>query len=502
MNGAKMNLASAVSPNVLQALGWALAHFLWQGAVIAALAAALMTVCERPTLRYAIGILGLVAMLAAPVVTFLVVKDDAGSEGLSMAAATGVAMPGPLPGVARLNLLPWLVEAWLCGVLFFSLRFAGGVLLLERKCRGAFASPDADVLALCRRLQQQLGLDRSIRYLQCDWLQAPAVIGWLRPAVLLPVTALTGFSEAQLRAVIAHELAHIRRHDAFVNLFQILAETLLFYHPAVWWLNRRIRAEREICCDEVAISISGDRIAYARALTLMEEWKRAPALAMAANHGLLSERIFCVLGRETGDARPRLMGWNGVLLLTALALGMALLRMPAPVPVPRPQVMAQAIVPPAVLPQSQAAPVNAVSAKIIPHSAKARNRKPLARARMKVPAQSSSESVAPPPANVVDATAATPIIALDIAPARLIVVNDPPGMANPPAADPVLCRPPQQLPGSRLFGPKICRTQSEWAGLRIRNEDVSPDGRQVVQTLVADSGSILDIRIWQGVKPH
>ncbi len=169
----------------------------------------------------------------------------------------------------------------------------------------------------------QLGLNRAIRYLECGWLQAPGVIGWIRPIVLLPVAALTGLSEAQLRAVIAHELAHIRRHDFFVNLLQILVETLLFYHPAIWWLNRRIRAERELCCDEIAVSLTGDRLEYARALTLMEQWEQAPALMMAANRGPLSKRIFHILGRKPFGAGQRMLGLTGSILFLAAALGAA-----------------------------------------------------------------------------------------------------------------------------------------------------------------------------------
>ena len=149
------------------------------------------------------------------------------------------------------------------------------------------------------------------------------MIGWIRPIVLLPVSALTGLTEAQLRAVIAHELAHIRRHDSLVNLLQILVETLLFYHPAIWWLNRRIRAERELCCDEIAVSLTGDRLEYAKALTLMAEWEQAPALAMAANRGPLSERILHILGRKPFGAGQRMLGLTGSLLFLAAALGAA-----------------------------------------------------------------------------------------------------------------------------------------------------------------------------------
>ena len=208
----------------------------------------------------------------------------------------------------RLDAIPWLVEAWLFGVAFFSLRSAGGFLLLERERRRQSSILPARVLEVCYKLQDQLGIRRAIQYCECKWLQAPAVVGWFRPIVFLPVSALTGLSEDQLQAVIAHELAHIRRFDAFVNVFQVGVETLLFYHPAVWWLNKRIRAEREHCCDEVAVSLCGNAVEYARALTLMEEWRSAPVFAMAANRGPLTERIIRVLGLKTLSAGMRGIG--------------------------------------------------------------------------------------------------------------------------------------------------------------------------------------------------
>jgi hypothetical protein len=127
-------------------------------------------------------------------------------------------------------------------------------------------------------------------------------------------------SGAQIEAVIAHELAHIRRLDCFVNLFQIATETLLFYHPAVWWVSGRIRAEREHCCDDEAIAICGDAVNYARALTLMEEWRTAPALLMAANRSPLAERVVRLLGWDGAAGRMRVAGVAGSLVCLAGAL--------------------------------------------------------------------------------------------------------------------------------------------------------------------------------------
>ena len=350
--GMTTTLMNWVSPSAMQSLGWALLHFLWQGTALAALAAAAMALCRRASTRYLVGVGALVLMLLAPVATFFFysqqhsgVADTAKSSSPLAAAVQSfargrVAASGSAQrliqssSASSRNALPWLVEAWLLGVAFFSLRSAGGFVLLERERRKRSTVVSPQVLEICYNLQEQLGLTRAIEYCECKWLQAPAVIGWFRPIVFLPVTALTGLSEDQLQAVIAHELAHIQRFDPFVNVFQVCVETLLFYHPAVWWLNKRIRAEREHCCDDVAVTLCGNAVEYARALTLMEEWRSAPVFAMAANRGPLTERIVRVLGLKTLGAGMRGIGLTGSLLCltAALVAGNALLGMAHPRP--------------------------------------------------------------------------------------------------------------------------------------------------------------------------
>jgi hypothetical protein len=139
--------------------------------------------------------------------------------------------------------------------------------------------------------------------------------------VLLPVSALTGLDETQLQAVVAHELAHIRRLDAFVNLFQVAVESLLFYHPAVWWLGKRIREERENCCDDAAVAVCGSPVTYALALARLAESHVAPQLVMAANRGPLAARVARLLGIASSSGAQR--GANlsvGVLCLSAALL--------------------------------------------------------------------------------------------------------------------------------------------------------------------------------------
>ena len=325
------------SPETMHSLGWALLHFLWQGTALAALAAVAMALMQRSSTRYLTGLAALALMLFSPAATFFYSRQHAVevTKSSPLAAAAWPIARGNTaesgattlnPVTQSMDTFPWVVEAWLVGVALLSLRSAGGLLLLERERRRRCAIVADHVLAVCYELQDQLGVNRVVQYCESAYLQAPAVVGWFRPIVLLPISTLTGLSDEQLRMVIAHELAHIRRLDAFVNIFQVCAETLLFYHPAVWWLNRRIRAERELCCDEIAVSVCGDAVEYARALTMMEEWRSAPALAMAANRGPLSERIAHLLRLHTSGEGARKLGVVGsiVFLTTALVAGNAL----------------------------------------------------------------------------------------------------------------------------------------------------------------------------------
>ena len=335
-------IANWLSPEILRTLGWTLLHFLWQGAGLAALFAVAAAICRSASARYALAVGALVLMLVSPAVTFTWLRAQAnpavrtGAEGALTWAGTptqnATALSGSRAPVAESEAtqptwMLWLVEAWFLGVLVLSLRTAGGLILIERMRRKEIKRVGEELYARCLALQRKMGIERFIQYCECHRLDAPAVLGWFRPVVLLPVRALTGLTEAQIEAVIAHELAHIRRLDCFVNLFQIATETLLFYHPAVWWVSQRIRAERENCCDDEAIAICGDAVNYARALTLMEEWRTAPALMMAANRSPLGERVMRLLGWNGTAGRIRVAGLAGsfVCLVGALLAANAFL---------------------------------------------------------------------------------------------------------------------------------------------------------------------------------
>ena len=325
-----IHLSLLISPQLTHALGWTLLHFVWQGLALAAICAALMAICASASMRYAIALGTLALMLAAPVITFGILQRSGSAPalaGLSFSQAVvnwapAAVTASPLPASPlQPNLLLWLVEAWFSGIVFFSLRAAGGFFVIERMRRKHAQPVSERLLQKCLELQRRMGIARAIRYCECLRVESPAVIGWIRPVVLFPIAALTGFNDEQLAALIVHELAHIRRVDYFVNLLQVAAETLLFYHPAVWWLNKRIRAERENCCDDVVLAVCGNAVEYARALTLIEERRQAPAMAMAANRNPLFARVMRLLGANSGAHGIRSAG----IAASALCLAGALL---------------------------------------------------------------------------------------------------------------------------------------------------------------------------------
>ena len=284
------------------ALGWSLIHSLWQGAAVAlALAVVLAGVGRRASsLRYLLSIAALALLVLLPVGTCLrIAVTTPGPAPLPSGAeiagdgpgtrTTGSSAPGAVGAAtgrwaeAVAPALPWLVAAWLAGVLTFSLRLAGGWLWVRRlPTAAARPAPPAARDAL-ERLARSMGLRRAVRLVESARVSSPLVVGWLRPVVVVPPAALLGLDPAHLEAVLAHELAHVRRHDYPVNLLQSLAEVLLFYHPAAWWVSRQVRIEREHCCDDAGAAACGDPVVYARALVRLEELRRpAPLLALAA----------------------------------------------------------------------------------------------------------------------------------------------------------------------------------------------------------------------------
>lgn len=291
----------------VQALGLALIHSLWECSLVTLLFALFTFLFRGSNARYLAGCLAMLLMLAIPAITFFGILDSATTTAVAVATSgTSLAQPGPSSmadsqTVVRssepssfFGLIVWL---WLTGVIAMTAWSAAGWITAQRLKRRS-TRPIAEswrqrVTVLAGRLR----IRRTVRVYESILAQVPAVIGWIRPVILVPAGALIHLSAEELEAVLAHELAHIRRHDYLINLLQTAIETLLFYHPAVWWIGRRIRAEREHCCDDLAVQTCGDRIVYARALTSLEELRCGDRrFAMAATGGDLGERVRRLLG--------------------------------------------------------------------------------------------------------------------------------------------------------------------------------------------------------------
>src|SRR4026207_1178121 len=253
---------------VTQTLTAALIHFVWQGIVVGLLLWIALFLLRKHSAnaRYAAGCIALGVLALSPLMTgWMVYQPDpqvseisgarsAGqSVGLLLSAGSSVA-PAMTESLKRMD--GWILPLWVIGVLIFALRLAwagGHASSLRRHGKEA----DAAILSLVESLAERSGVKATIRVLMSSIAEMPSVVGWIRPVILLPAAVVVGLTPQQLEAIIAHELAHIRRQDYFVNILQTVVETLLFYHPAVWWVSSRIRYEREICCDDLAVDACG-----------------------------------------------------------------------------------------------------------------------------------------------------------------------------------------------------------------------------------------------------
>ncbi len=335
-------LQQILENSAVRRLAWALVAFLWQGTLVAAILACLGVVLRRrdPRARYAAGCAALFLMLVLPAATYVRHRQGAASplpgagwagardvtrgfDPTQIAASRHAGSGGFVPALRKSAavLAPWLVPVWFCGALFLSLRFLAGWNAARRlPLHGLPAAPAA--LEALSRLQRRLRVSRPVVLLESA-VSVPTALGTLRPAILMPVCAVTGLSPEALEAVLAHELAHIRRHDYFVNLLQTAAETLLFYHPAVWWVSRRIRVERENCCDDLAVAATGDFRGYVRALLVLEEIRSLPKatsiLAVASDGGSLRRRIVRLLPSSSRCAEETPSWLAGLLALAMLA---------------------------------------------------------------------------------------------------------------------------------------------------------------------------------------
>ncbi len=332
----------------VETLGWTLIHSLWELTIINTAVAIVLALMRRQSAnaRYLVSCAGMLCMVGGMATTYVTLLPKAQEPIETIQPIITVEQPiapmrsevGNLPPIsitsqvtapprsiswrsALQSWLPVIVATYIIGIFTLSARLLGGYWQLRHICRCG-EPVTGKVKACLADLEGQLGLRQHVRLLQSALVEVPTVIGAWRPVILLPLSAITGLTQEQLSALLTHELAHIRRHDYLVNAVQCVLETLFFYHPAVWWLSARIRQERENCCDDIGVAVTGSRYVYAEALTAMESLRAAPGIAtdtfaIAASGGSLLLRIRRLLG-----VPPRKSHGESSLLVVLIAFGL------------------------------------------------------------------------------------------------------------------------------------------------------------------------------------
>ncbi len=349
-----MSALFSLSSPIADALGWTLLHAIWQGFALVLPAAVLLYFLRHRSgiSRYRVGVSTLLAQVLVSAGTFFwYYQPISASQPLSTATTAHYAAQIRWQTVAQS--IPWhqqtqqfleshlsqFVLIYLIGVALFGLRLAGGWIYLQQLSKTAVPPTSQHWLKMTNQIRSTLSIRVVVQVRESARIAMPMVVGVLKPVLLLPIGLATHLSTREIEAVLAHELAHIKRHDYAVNLLQSVVEVLYFFHPALWWLSARVREEREHCCDDLAVQVcGGDGRILAQALAHVEELRltkstQAPVLAMAfaAKRQHLLHRVQRMLGVST---RPFVSNSSlaGLTLATILFMSVSVYAVQQPKP--------------------------------------------------------------------------------------------------------------------------------------------------------------------------
>ncbi|MCE7063063.1 M56 family metallopeptidase [Dyadobacter sp. CY343] len=315
------SISTFVSDSVISAFGWTLVHSLWQATALLIISLVAFYVLRKKSAstKYLAGVSLLFGQIVASVITFFYYHSKYSSplpglsntvslnkSNLNSLAQSGYELPISLKIQFWLTShLHELVVCWVIGAAILLIRFLGGWLFTVKLRAQARVVMDKEWRARLGVIVAKMNIAKSVDFKETSKILTPMVIGTLSPVILVPIGFLSGFSTSQVEAILAHELAHIKRNDYLINLFQSFVEVIFFFHPAIWWLSDRIRAEREHCCDDIALAVCGDKMSLVHALVKVAEWQTAPrvAMAFASKKPLLLNRVQRVLGISPKTSR-------------------------------------------------------------------------------------------------------------------------------------------------------------------------------------------------------
>jgi beta-lactamase regulating signal transducer with metallopeptidase domain len=318
-----MNLpVFSISPVFVEAIGWTLIHSLWQGALIALALTILMLLLRRNSaqLRYLLAFFSLLILTGWAAFTFnnafryanekaeLKALIEANPQYISTLLLDQNSDNETTAHTinAKIN-FEWLKVRsflqrhfhlvflfWILGMVILVLRMLGGMLYARRLRNHQLSPLGSDWIEVVNNFSERLGIRRKVKAFFSPLAKGPMTLGTFKPVILFPVAAFTGLAVKDIEAIIAHELAHVLRHDYFFNIVQSAVEILFFYHPAVWMISAQIKAERENSCDNIAIGLTGDKPAYIKALAKIQittvEQERL-AMAFASHKTSVLQRI-------------------------------------------------------------------------------------------------------------------------------------------------------------------------------------------------------------------
>lgn len=348
-----------------QALGWTLLHSIWQIAAVGFFLRLLLWFVpqKRSAIRYGVLLTGMLVPLFWAGITFSgewsAVKTaentilPVGGTSNSTAVFSPENGSHPKEGATPDNNYPaavekpseitvwwhqqtdrikadlnpyllWLVIVWYLGVVLLSVFILAGFHQLYRLRNQNVSLPEPEWQERFLELTRKMGIRRKVGFLLSASIGEPVTFHFFRPVVLAPIGVFTGLSPQQVEILLLHELAHIRRYDFLVNIFQSVIEVLFFYHPTVWWISGKLREVREHCCDDLVLQVRDQPMLYAEALTHLQLFHRPrkTKLAMYANgkKGNFSKRILRLFGQYDRQTDPLRGSFIGLLLMIGLAL--------------------------------------------------------------------------------------------------------------------------------------------------------------------------------------
>ena len=305
-----MNLNDLIPGELVSAIGWTILHSLWQGLFISILLTALLLFLNNKSarIRSAVAYGALIVIFSASIYTFMGIYSN-GSESkilpLNIEETSSITTPllndlelieygkgeilsfyetaaGVLNNFYSDN-LNLIVTLWFFGIMFLTLRMMGGFIYTQRVKHYRNIPLPEYWNHILERINQNIGVSRAVKLFESPLVNYPMVIGYFKPFILMPIGAITGLPQEQVEAILAHELAHIKRADYLLNIIQSVIETLFFFNPAVWWISSIIRKEREYSCDDLAVNFSGNSVTLAKALVNIEKrGAGSPVFGMAA----------------------------------------------------------------------------------------------------------------------------------------------------------------------------------------------------------------------------